>query len=237
MVSRVRGSVVSRRSCALGSLKVGWHFCDLSPPNPHEHCQEEGSRTRRWPHPPSFTLWEAYMASLISRGNWRVKLPQFFKTLLCPPKMSSREPPTRLFPLQFPNLQEANNSSPKKGGRTRFPLFQMASKFIYTTKIICWTVIKAPGNVQEVPYDNPCRQAHQVSEYSRFGKVLIDRGVQLLTSGCALSRLQDCEAWWCRSCWPLSWAPWRPSSTAPAPSSPLICTPRSGREHLRKSSS
>ena len=101
------------------------------------------------------------MASLISRGNWRVKLPQFFKTLFCPPKMSSREPPTRLFPLQFPNLQEAKNSSPKKGGRTWFPLFQMASKFIFTTKILCWTILKSPGNVQEVPYDAPCRQAHQ----------------------------------------------------------------------------
>lgn len=27
---------------------------------------------------------------------------------------------------------------------------------------------------------------------------------------------QDSEDWCCSSCWPLSWAPWPPSSTAPA---------------------
>eukprot|EP00069_Balaena_mysticetus_P014635 bmy_01572T0 len=37
----------------------------------------------------------------------------------------------------------------------------MISKFIFITKILCWIILESPGNMQEMPCDDVCRQAHQ----------------------------------------------------------------------------
>ena len=202
--------------------------------------------THKRPHLPSFTLWEAYMASLIRRGNWRMKLPQFFKTLLWRQRCLQENLPLGFSLSSSLTFKKPRIPPQRKVAEPGFLSFKWPLSSYLQPKFYAGLF----SSHQEM-----CRKGYMMIDVDRhtsqwmfqmtlhlwtalwFGKALVDHGVQFLTSDCTLSRPQDCEAWCCRSCWPLSWAPWPPSSTAPAPSSPSICTPRSGREHLRKSSS
>lgn len=124
-------------------------------------------------------------------------IPQNY--LLCPPK-SSTELPTTLFPLQFPKSSGNQEVLPQTKMAQyccflspKFKFQQIISKFIFITEILYWIILKSPGNMQEMPHDDTCWQAHQLVnvpgntfEQLWFGKVLINHGVQFLTKVCTL---------------------------------------------------
>lgn len=137
--------------------------------------------------------------------------------------MSSREPPLG-FSLQFPNLQEAKNSSPKKGGRTRFPLFKWPLSLYSQPKFyaglysshqeMCRSTIWCSMSTG-TPISERSRW-HSIFEQLSVWQGLVDHGVQFLTSDCTLSHPRTARPGCCQSCWPLM-SSWPPSSTVPAP--------------------